>query len=77
MASNTAHGVMVMSDRIKPRNPVARSPLLRKGGVHEIAKSGDRQSNRISLSIALEDWEDDLAFEREMQDINRGQQEES
>lgn len=37
-------------------NPVARSPLLRKGGVHERSVSGQRARARLSTLSALEEW---------------------
>lgn len=58
-----------MSTAIKPRNPVAQSPLLRKGGVHEKSVSAKRQQTRTGLNRQLDDWQDELAFEREMQTI--------
>ncbi|HTI46975.1 MAG TPA: hypothetical protein VMB76_10485 [Casimicrobiaceae bacterium] len=33
----------------KPRNPVARSPLLGKGGVHEKSRGAKRRAERIAL----------------------------
>jgi len=33
----------------KPRNPVARSPLLRKGGAHKKSKSGRRMKSKEEL----------------------------
>ena len=33
----------------KPRNPIARSPLLRKGGAHKKSKSGERMKSRDEL----------------------------
>jgi len=57
-----------MSKVIKPRNPVAQSPLLRKGGVHEKSASAKRQQLRIRLNQQLDDWQDELAFERDFQD---------
>jgi hypothetical protein len=35
--------------RRRPRNPVAQSPLLRKGGVHERSKSGVRAEAKQEL----------------------------
>ena len=58
-----------MSQVLKPRNPVARSPLLRKGGVHEKNATAKRQQTRMGLNRQLDNWQDDLAFEREMQNI--------
>lgn len=58
-----------MSQVLKPRNPVARSPLMRKGGVHEKSATAKRQQAREGLNRQLDDWQDDLAFEREMQDL--------
>ena len=56
-----------MSQVLKPRNPVARSPLLRKGGVHVKGATAKRQQTKTNLNHQLDSWEDDLAFEREMQ----------
>ena len=33
----------------KPRNPVARSPLLSKGGAHKKSKSGQRMRSKDEL----------------------------
>lgn len=49
-----------------PRNPVARSPLLRKGGVHEKSKTAKRQINRQSVKSQLNDWREELEFERSL-----------
>lgn len=38
----------------RPRNPVARSPLLKKGGVHQRSRSGERQQHRKTLKKAIE-----------------------
>jgi len=38
------------------RNTVARSPLLRKGGVHQRLRSGERQQNKRQLDDALDEW---------------------
>ncbi len=51
---------------IKPRNPVALSPLLRKGGVHCKSNSAIRQSRRVSLAQDLRDWQFELDFERKL-----------
>jgi hypothetical protein len=37
----------------KPRNPVARSPLLGKGGVHEKSRGAKRRAERIALQKLL------------------------
>lgn len=34
----------------KPRNPVARSPLLGKGGVHEKSTSAKRRRAKVELA---------------------------
>jgi len=49
-----------------PRNHVARSPLMKKGGVHEKSKTVKRQINRQKLSIKLDDWREELEFERSL-----------
>ena len=37
----------------KPRNPVARSPLLRKGGVHEKSPGARRRAANMAIRKAL------------------------
>ena len=58
-----------MSDKLKRRNPVARSPLLRKGGVHEKSVSAKRRQQKLSDNCLLDDWREELEFEREMKSI--------
>lgn len=38
------------------RNPVARSPILRKGGPHTKSKTGQRVKARLSTTDALDEW---------------------
>lgn len=42
------------------RNPVARSPLMRKGGAHAQSKSGQRSRQRLSTLSGIDDWLDEL-----------------
>lgn len=49
-----------------PRNPVARSPLLRKGGVHQEPKTKQRRHTRQALEGQLDDWREELEFERSL-----------
>ena len=42
----------------KPRNPVARSPLLRKGGPHEKSRSAKRAQQKRALERQLRDEQD-------------------
>lgn len=51
-----------------PRNPVARSPLLKKGGAHQTTKTTDRRNVRQAVKSQLEDWRGDLEFERSLKD---------
>ena len=48
----------------KPRNPVARSPLLRKGGVHRKSRSAERMKSKRELKEEAEGDKD----EQEAQD---------
>ncbi len=41
-------------------NPVARSPLLRKGGVHQRGRSGERQQAQHLLGDLLDEWHEEL-----------------
>lgn len=58
--------MVTQKSRIKPRNLVACSPLMKKGGVHQKSQSALRSQKRQHLLSQLEDWQDDLAFEREL-----------
>ena len=49
-----------------PRNPVARSPLLRKGGAHQGSKTAQRRIARRAMESLLDDWREDLEFERSL-----------
>jgi hypothetical protein len=40
---------------ITPRNPVARSPLLRKGGVHDKTHAAKRRHAKVQLVRNLRD----------------------
>jgi hypothetical protein len=42
-----------LSPSLKPRNPVARSPLLGKGGPHEPSPSAKRQHAKRELARRL------------------------
>jgi hypothetical protein len=39
----------------KPRNPVARSPLLRKGGVHQKSRGALRREANVALRMLQRD----------------------
>ncbi len=43
-----------------PRNPVARSPLMRRGGVHQRSRTSERQSSRAQLRDLIDGWQDEL-----------------
>jgi len=44
-----------------PRNPIARAPILRKGGPHTRARSGERTRARLDLEDALGEWAEERA----------------
>lgn len=46
-------------NRRRFRNPVARSPLLRKGGPHQRSRSGERQQTHQALEAELDEWLDE------------------
>ncbi len=50
---------------MKRRNPVACSPLLRKGGAHVKSKSGQRIRARLSTHSAVDEWLDELESRKE------------
>jgi len=41
----------------KPRNRVVQNPLLRKGGVHERAKSATRFDSKQQVRKAAREWQ--------------------
>lgn len=47
------------------RNTVARSPLLRKGGVHQKARSAERQRQRLQVEDAVDEWLEEQDSRRE------------
>ena len=61
--------MVIQKTRIKPRNLVACSPLMKKGGAHQKSQSALRSQKRQQMLSQLEDWQDDLAFERELKQI--------
>lgn len=50
-----------MIRKVKWRNPVARSPLLRKGGVHATPKQRKIDSGRLFQDAVLE-WESEQQY---------------
>lgn len=49
---------------LKPRNPHAHAPILRKGGAHQSSRSGARFAGKQALLAELADWQyetDDLS----------------
>jgi len=51
---------------IKPRNPVARSPLMRKGGVHQKSNGAKRKRYSRQVHVAAENWREELEFLNEL-----------
>lgn len=47
----------------KTRNLAARSPLMRKGGVHQTSKSTRRTAGRVDLDDAYEEWLEERRLE--------------
>lgn len=43
----------------KPRNPVARSPIMKKGGVHEKSRTSERQQEKDVVQHELDEWEEE------------------
>lgn len=52
--------------RIRLRNHVAWSPLLRKGGPHERSKSGLRSQAKQDMQNEICDWQEALQEERDL-----------
>ncbi len=45
--------------RIKPRNPVVRAPIMRKGGVHEAGKKNKRQQEKKLAEQEINTWKNE------------------
>ncbi|MDQ6976254.1 MAG: hypothetical protein Q9M22_06805 [Mariprofundaceae bacterium] len=45
--------------RIKPRNPVARAPIMRKGGVHQPSKKNKDQEEKKAIQQEIEAWKNE------------------
>lgn len=54
------------------RNPVAQSPLLRKGGPHTKSKTGQRVRARLSTNSAIDEWQENL--DAELEEVNQEQE---
>ena len=52
--------------KIVPRNPIARSPLMRKGGVHEKSTTTKRREVREQIDDELGDWREAVEFENKV-----------
>ncbi len=64
-----------MPRRNRPiRNPVAQSPLLRKGGPHVKSKTGQRVQARLSTSSAIDEWLEELEEDNLKQEHENGEQ---
>jgi len=59
---------------ITVRNPVAQSPLLRKGGAHVKSKTGQRVRARLSTGSAIDEWLDDLEDDGHNKEQENGEQ---
>lgn len=58
--------MVIPKKSVKPRNLIACSPIMKKGGAHQKNQSAFRSQNRQQLISQLESWQEDLAFEREL-----------
>lgn len=60
--------VKKVGNTLKPRNPVARSPLLRRSGAHQPKRSTQRRAARDSVLSELDEWRDELDDDRVVRD---------
>jgi len=54
----------VIGNTLVPRNPVAKTLRNQRGGAHTESRSAVRQQKRQSLRQELDDWREELDFER-------------
>ncbi len=59
---------------IPVRNPVAQSPLLRKGGPHVKSKTGQRVRARLSTNSVVDEWLEELEEDKHNQEQENGEQ---
>lgn len=52
----------------KPRNPVARSPIMKKGGVHQKSRSSERRQENRAIEVELDTWAEDADKAEERSD---------
>ncbi|UTH74974.1 hypothetical protein [Chromobacterium sp. IIBBL 290-4] len=52
---------------IKPRNPLACAPILKKGGAHGQSRSGQRRSQKQAMWMEWEDWQDERQLAAQQQ----------
>lgn len=45
---------------LKPRNPLAHSAIMRKGGAHQRSHSSARFAGKQAMLAELDDWQDDM-----------------
>jgi hypothetical protein len=60
---------------LKPRNPFAHSPLLKKGGAHQRSQSSARFAGKQNLLAELDDWYDsqhDHTLDTQCHDTQKG-----
>jgi len=54
----------IIGTTLVPRNPAAKALQEKRGGAHKQSTTTVRQRRRQHLRQALDDWRDDLEFER-------------
>lgn len=64
-----------VGNTIVPRNPVARSASMRRGGVHARGRTAERMGSRARVRELTEDWREELEFEREVR-VDQGDDDE-
>ncbi len=57
-----------MLKKSKRRNPIATSPLLAKGGVHQRSTSAARRQHKQAMIHEIEDWQSSDLDEAETND---------
>ncbi len=61
-----------IENTIAPRNPVARALANRGGGgVHQQKRTRERRQGRIGAQNNLDNWREDLEFERSLVNDNQ------
>jgi len=48
-----------MKKPMKPRNPFARAPIMKKGGIHQKSRSSEQRQEKDVIDDELQEWKEE------------------